>query len=342
MLAAVALAAPQGTSAQAPAAVDTAAQTPVKLGAAELQKLVAPIALYPDALVAHVLPASTAGLDVVQAARFLRKNNGKAEPKPDAKWNTSVFVLLQFPDVLYRMDENLDWTDNLGKAVLAQQADVMKAIQEVRTTAIANGALQTNDKQKVVVEQEAVKITPANPQVVYVPTYNPDVVVVSQTSPNYTAAAATVGFAAGVVVGALLADDHCDWHGGYVVHGVYPVPYGTYARPAAPYDPRGVYDPRGRYDPRGVADPRGRYDPRGVADPRGARDPRGAADPRGVADPRGARDPRGAADRRGVADPRSAAGRSGGSFGSMSSGARASQTSMRGRSSLGRGGRGRR
>ena len=96
MLAAVALAAPQGTSAQAPAAVDTAAQTPVKLGAAELQKLVAPIALYPDALVAHVLPASTAGLDVVQAARFLRKNNGKAEPKPDAKWNTSVFVLLQF------------------------------------------------------------------------------------------------------------------------------------------------------------------------------------------------------------------------------------------------------
>jgi len=63
---------------------------------------VAPIALYPDALVAHVLPASTAGLDVVAAARFLRKNDGKAEPKPDAKWNTSVFVLLQFPDVLYR------------------------------------------------------------------------------------------------------------------------------------------------------------------------------------------------------------------------------------------------
>ncbi|MDM8008387.1 MAG: DUF3300 domain-containing protein [Phycisphaerae bacterium] len=330
LLSGVAPGAPQATFAQAPAAADTAAQAPVKLGAAELQKLVAPIALYPDALLAHVLPASTAGLDVVQAARFLRKNNGKAEPKPDAKWNTSVFVLLQFPDVLYRMDENLDWTDNLGKAVLAQQADVMKAIQQVRTTAMANGALQTNDKQKVVVEQEAVKIAPANPQVVYVPTYNPDVVVVNQTSPNYTAAAATVGFAAGVVVGALLADDHCDWHGGYVAHGVYPVPYGTYARPAAPYNPRGVYDPRG------AADPRGRYDPRGV------RDPRGAADPRGVADPRGARDPRGAADRRGVADPRGAAGRSGGSFGSMSSGARASHTSMRGRSSLGRGGRGRR
>ena len=163
MLAAVALGAPQGTFAQAPAAGDTAAQAPVKLGAAELQKLVAPIALYPDALLAHVLPASTAGMDVVAAARFLRKNNGKAEPKPDAKWNTSVFVLLQFPDVLYRMDENLEWTDNLGKAVLAQQADVMKAIQEVRTTAMANGALQTNDKQKVVVEQEAVTDCPGQP-----------------------------------------------------------------------------------------------------------------------------------------------------------------------------------
>ena len=117
LLAAVALGAPQGTFAQAPAAGNAAAPAPVKLGAAELRTLVAPIALYPDALVAHILPASTASVDVVQAARFLRKNNGKAEPKPDAKWNTSVFVLLQFPDVLYRMDENLDWTDNLGKAV---------------------------------------------------------------------------------------------------------------------------------------------------------------------------------------------------------------------------------
>jgi len=162
MVAAVALGAPQSARSQAPAAGGTAGPAPVKLGAAELQTLVAPIALYPDALVAHILPASTASLDVVQAARFLHKNNGKAEPKPDAKWNTSVFVLLQFPDVLYRMDEDLDWTDQLGRAVLAQQADVMKAIQYARTVATANGALQSNDKQTVVVEQDVVKIVPAN------------------------------------------------------------------------------------------------------------------------------------------------------------------------------------
>jgi hypothetical protein len=107
MLAAVALGAPQGTFAQAPAADDTAAQAPVKLGAAELQTLVAPIALYPDALLAHVLPASTAGLDVVAAARFLRKNNGKAEPKPDAKWNTTCLSLL-FDGVPPRMKSGGD------------------------------------------------------------------------------------------------------------------------------------------------------------------------------------------------------------------------------------------
>ncbi len=226
-------------AAQTPAAGD-AAPAPVNLGAAELQTLVAPIALYPDALIAHILPASTAEIDVVQAARFLRKNNGKATPKPDEKWNTSVFVLLQFPDVLYRMDENLDWTEKLGNAVIAQQADVMKAIQAVRTAATSNGALHSNDKQTVVVEYDTVKILPSNPQVVYVPTYNPEVVVVNQTNTGQTAAAAAVGFGAGVAVGALLKDDHCDWHGGYVAHGSYPVHYGTYAHPVTPYGAAGV------------------------------------------------------------------------------------------------------
>ncbi|MEW6252490.1 MAG: DUF3300 domain-containing protein, partial [Planctomycetota bacterium] len=243
-------------AAQAPAGDATPA--PIKLGAEELQKLVAPIALYPDALLAHILPASTAGVDVVQAARFLRKNNGKAEPKPDAQWNTSVFVLLHFPDVLYRMDENLDWTDKLGQAVLAQQADVMKAIQQVRAAATAKGMLQSNDKQKVVVQEGAIEVVPANPQTVYVPTYNPSVVVVEDDDDDddsASAAAAAVGFGAGVVVGALLDNDDCDWYGGWVVHGAYPVHYGTYAHPRAPYNPRGPYDPRGPFDPRGPYDP---------------------------------------------------------------------------------------
>jgi hypothetical protein len=265
------------SAAQAPASGDTAQSAPVKLSSADLQDLVAPIALYPDALIAHILPASTAALDLVQAARFLRKNNGKADPRPNQKWNTSVFVLLQFPDVIYRMDENLDWTQSLGQAVLAQQADVMKSIQAIRASANAAGTLQSNDKQSVVIQQDVVQIVPTDPQIVYVPTYNPNVVVANETSnAGQTAAAAAVGFGVGVAVGALLNNDSCDWYGGYVYHGAYPVHYGTYVHPAHPYNPRGPYDPRGIYDPRGVADPRGRYDPRGAADPRGRVDPRGA------------------------------------------------------------------
>ncbi len=201
----------------------------------QLQTLVAPIALYPDALIAHVLPASTAPLEVVDAARYLRKHNGKADKPPEgSNWNSSVVVLLKFPDVLYRMDKDLDWTSRLGAAVTAQQADVMKAIQRVRSLAQAAGNLVSNDKQTVVVQQGDIIIEPASPSVIYVPTYNPTTVTTANAG-----ASAAVGFAAGVATGAILADDHCNWstcniyHGSAYYHSAY---YGRqYEHPAYHY-----------------------------------------------------------------------------------------------------------
>jgi hypothetical protein len=297
---------------------DASAQSTAK-SPEELQQLVMPIALYPDALIAHILPASTVAVDVIEAARYLREHGGKVEESPDVPWLPSVRALLRFPEVLYMMDKEISWTFDLGCVVVAQKAGVMDAIQHVRKLAQELGALQSNDKQVVVVEKEVIKILPANPEVIYVPAYDPQLIyvqqpatVVVQDGDDDEAMAALIGFGVGVLVGAAFAEDNCDWYLHDIYHGGYygwvgawrPVP--TPYNPRGIYDPRGVYDPRGLYDPRGAADPRGAYDPRGVADPRGAYDPRGVADPRGAYDPRGVADPRGAYDPRGVADPRGA------------------------------------
>ncbi len=265
---------------QAPSssAKQTVVAAPPKFSPDELDKLVAPVALYPDALISHVLPASTVPIDVVQAARYLHQHGGKDNEVPDNNWNISVKVLMKFPDVLYKMDTDLDWTTKLGEAVTAQLSDVMKAVQRVRHLAQASGNLVTNDKQIVIVETEVIRVVPST-SVIYVPVYQPTQVVVVQEKKN-DAAIATVSFALGVAVGAALADDDCDWHGYGIYHGPYyrgggwNAHWGTAAQ--LPWNPRGVADPRGLYDPRGIADPRGRYDPRGAFDPRGPYDPRGA------------------------------------------------------------------
>lgn len=330
---------------------------PPPASAEDLQILVAPVALYPDSLLAHILPASTVPIDVVEAARYLRDHGGKVEDSPDVPWLPSVRALLRFPDVLYKMDEDLSWTQDLGAAVIAQQNDVMNAIQHVRKIAQETGALQTNDKQVVQVEKEVIKIVPADPEVIYVPVYDPEVIYVQQPSTvvvvddnDDEAAAALIGFGVGFLVGAAFADDYCDWYGFTIYHGGYYGwvgpwrPVATPYNPRGIYDPRGVYDPRGAYDPRGIHDPRGAYDPRGVADPRGIADTRGLADTRGVADPRGVADTRGLADTRGVADPRGAAVSRGyanpsatsgtGTFGSVGQNSSLSRQSTRGASSL--------
>jgi hypothetical protein len=168
-------------------------QAPI-LNAGELDQLVAPIALYPDPLLAQVLMASTYPLEVVQADRFAKANKKlkgdkltQALDKQD--WDPSVKELVSTPTVLAMMSDKLDWTEKLGDAVLAQQADLMDAIQRLRAQAQANGKLGTTKQQNVSVTQEAnkqvIEIEPASPEVVYVPYYNPSVVYGAWPYPDY-------------------------------------------------------------------------------------------------------------------------------------------------------------
>jgi len=152
---------------------------------AELDALVAPIALYPDPLLAEVLMASTYPLEVVQAERWATKNKNlkgdqlkaAADKQP---WDGSIKALVATPSVLEMMSSHLDWTEKLGNAVLAQQADVMDAVQRLRAKAQANNKLTTTKEQTVTVRQEQnrqmVVIEPTDPETIYVPYYDPAVV----------------------------------------------------------------------------------------------------------------------------------------------------------------------
>ena len=151
----------------------------------ELEALVAPIALYPDTLLAEVLMASTYPLEVVQADRWATDNKSLKGDQLKAavdkqSWDDSVKALAATPSVLSMMSSKLDWTQKLGDAVLAQQPDVMDAIQRLRTKAQANNKLQSNQQQKVTVAQQdnrqVITIEPTDPNTVYVPYYDPGVV----------------------------------------------------------------------------------------------------------------------------------------------------------------------
>jgi hypothetical protein len=164
------------------------------LDAGQLDQLVAPIALYPDPLLAQILMASTYPLEVVQADRFAKANKKlKGDKLKEAlakqDWDASVKELVPTPTVLSMMNDKLDWTQQLGDAVLAQQADVMDAIQRLRAKAQANGSLETTKQQKVTVTQEAdqpvIVIEPASPDVIYVPYYDPAVVYGEWPYPDY-------------------------------------------------------------------------------------------------------------------------------------------------------------
>ncbi len=155
------------------------------LKAEELDALVAPIALYPDTLLAQVLMASTYPLEVVQADRWSTENkNLKGDQLKTAaekqSWDDSIKALVATPSVLAMMSSKLDWTQKLGDAVLAQQPDVMDAVQRLRSKAQANKKLSSTKEQKVTVSQQQNKqyiaIEQTNPETVYVPYYNPAVV----------------------------------------------------------------------------------------------------------------------------------------------------------------------
>ena len=153
-----------------------------KLAPDQLANLVAPIALYPDPLLSQVLVASTYPLEVVEAQQWLRRNERlKGQQLTDAArqedWDASVQGLVAFPDVVATLNQDIKWTAALGNAFLAQQSDVMAAVQRMRSRAQANGKLSSTPQQSVTSEtqdgQAAIEIVPAYPQVIYVPEYDP-------------------------------------------------------------------------------------------------------------------------------------------------------------------------
>ncbi len=151
---------------------------PVKQTPQELQQLVAPIALYPDALVAQVLAASTYPTEIVEADRWMQthshlKGEELAKEVDKQSWDPSVKALAQFPSVLENMDKNLSWSSSLGEAYASQPQDVTDAVQAMRQQARKAGHLDSNEQEKVTTQGNTVIIEPANPQVVYVPAYDP-------------------------------------------------------------------------------------------------------------------------------------------------------------------------
>jgi hypothetical protein len=175
-----------GTAVAADPPAEAAAES-AGLSAAELEELVAPIALYPDELLAIVLPASTYPLQIVQGARYLDKRESDPELEPDEDWDPSVLGLLNYPEVVEKMNEDLDWTWKLGEAVADQQDEVMDAVQSFRAKADTAGNLGSNDKMEVKKETEGDKqvivIESTSTEVIYVPVYQPSTVVVYSTTP---------------------------------------------------------------------------------------------------------------------------------------------------------------
>jgi Protein of unknown function (DUF3300) len=192
----------------------------------QLDSLVAPIALYPDPLLAQTLAASTYPLEVIQLQQWVEKNKSlKDKALADAvakqNWDPSIQAMAAFPDVVKRLGDNVQWTTDLGNAFLAQQADVMDAVQRMRAKAQGTGNLKTSQQQKVETRtdegKQVIVIDQASPNVIYVPSYNPTVVYgapvypypsIYYPPPGYYAAGAAIAFGAGVALGAA-------WGGGW-------------------------------------------------------------------------------------------------------------------------------
>jgi uncharacterized membrane protein YgcG len=211
---------------------------PAAMSASQLQALVAPIALYPDSLVAQVLTAATFPDQVAIANYWLQENKsltGSAlmQAVDKQSWDASVKALTEFPSVLDNLAKNLTWTSSLGEAYHNQSAEVMTAIQTLRAQAKAAGNLKSSPQITVVQQApQTIVIQPANPQIVYVPQYNPAVIYgAPYVTPGYTAgdvaAAGIIGFGAGIAVGALMSGGccswgysswNCGWHGTAVVY----------------------------------------------------------------------------------------------------------------------------
>jgi hypothetical protein len=158
-----------------------APETPAPLSSDELDQLVAPIALYPDALVAQILAGSTYPTEVVEAARWQSANSGLsgdslAAAVDSQDWDPSIKALTQFPSVLANMNNNLSWTSALGQAYYYQPEDILNAVQVMRRRALAARTLVNTRQQRYVDQDDLIMIEPVNPDEVYVPEYNPRVI----------------------------------------------------------------------------------------------------------------------------------------------------------------------
>jgi hypothetical protein len=201
----------------------------------ELDQILAPIALYPDSLLAQIFMASTYPLEVVEAARWAKANqtlkgDALSAALEQQNWDPSVISLVNFPQVLDMMNEKLDWTQKLGDAFLEQQKDVMDTVQKLRLKAYGEGNLQSGEQENVTVDQETktIIIEPTNSEVVYVPTYDPTIVYgpwwypayppYYYYPPGYVPGRALFWFGAGFAIGAAwgYAWGHCNWGRGDV------------------------------------------------------------------------------------------------------------------------------
>lgn len=150
----------------------------------DLPSLVAPVALYPDPVLALVLQASTQPLQVVQAERFLEKRKKDPKLTPDPEWDKSILGLLNYPNLIGQMNEYIDWTETVGDAVVDKLDDVQGAIQDIRWGAYNSGILVSNKQQKVVAEEDIIRILPADPKTVSIPKYDPEALLAAIEPPE--------------------------------------------------------------------------------------------------------------------------------------------------------------
>jgi len=229
------------------AAQDTAPATDALLTPDEIDTLIGPVALFTDNLLAQVLTAATYPLDVVKAGRFLAQSPdlsdaARADAVAQKDWDVSVQQLAAgFPSVITRMADHIDWTEQVGDAVLVQTDDVLDSVQRLRSLAKVNGYLETNAAQVVEVSESAISIAPASPEVIYVPTYQPSVVYTTVAPPTAyyveddddwedALTAGAIFFGSAILINEIFDDD--DWDGYWGGRGSIDWDHGDfYARP---------------------------------------------------------------------------------------------------------------
>lgn len=171
----------------------------------ELDDLLAPIALYPDPLIAQILPAATFIDQIDEATRYV-KQYGVSSQIDDQPWDVSVKAIAHYPTVLFMMDQKYDWTISLGQAFVNQEQDVTDSIQRLRARAEAEGNLESTPQQQVIVEDDYISIVPAEPNLIYIPQYDPQEIYIERLYPSY----GFINFGTGFMIGAWLNRDF-DW-----------------------------------------------------------------------------------------------------------------------------------